>query len=930
MVLKTSVTSLIFCALLAICSCDHELKQALNMSGSNKPELEKVLDHFRNDSNPLKYNAAKFLIENMAYHYTYSGDAMDVYDSAYIRMSMQPLQFRDSVFKSYVIGNDIYGEKPKIDLTSVSAKFLIRAIDDACDIWYNSSWSKDYDTSLFFDYVLPYRLLNEPLSDWRTLICNEYPELNDGMIYSKRGVIYEAETAQCNTVDIVATESASCGKMVTLNCPKKKVTFSVASPSAAQKKLFLRYTSVESNTRIVIHLNGSIVDTLNLLPANTLKAFRDSKTGCDITLLKGLNTLTVEATNDIVGLDYISLAAKEPFNREKITDFSDTYCRIKNCSNLHYITFDTLQASLLNMLELKPELPNDSTQLLRLNYLGYPCWSINAFKSDTIDLCMEVQYCRTELGSPITQYSYLNGNHQKWILMSIGNGQYKIMSKDSGLFLESVRDNDTDRDTLVLNPYEGRTSQKWIIERGGKRKDDPPMFKVGSAISEALRIFDVTNQFEWFAFSGNIPPKASSLCLCRTGNCRDEASYVVYLCRYLGIPAAIDFTPNWGNRSQSHSWSVLIKPDGKSIPFYMGCAPGDTVHYYHSYLKPKIFRHRFQLNREFQKDLSKEETVPDLFRFPDYIDVTDEYYTTADVVRSIPPTEKDHNVAYICVFDNRKWVPVYYGNIKDGCVTFKSMGRNIMYMAAFYEDGNIKPFGNPFILQSDGKVRDIITVPNKTQTMKLLRKYPFMGKEDYFNIRMSGGRFQGANTKDFSDATDLYTHEGLTNGNWYEIPINDNGKYQYLRYIGPNGSHCNINELVFYDYKGDKVEGEIIGTEGEQGQTIDKVFDGDILTGFNAVSPDGHWVGLKARYPTCVGKIRYIPRNDGNGIEIGDKYELYYWHDNQWTILATHTARHNNLVIENIPCGGLYVLRDVTKGHEERIFTYENNTQIWW
>ena len=36
---------------------------------------------------------------------------------------------------------------------------------------------------------------------------------------------------------------------------------------------------------------------------------------------------------------------------------------------------------------------------------------------------------------------------------------------------------------------------------------------------------------------------------------------------------------------------VLIKPDGSGTPFYMGCAPGDTAQYFHSYLKPKVFRH---------------------------------------------------------------------------------------------------------------------------------------------------------------------------------------------------------------------------------------------------------------------------------------------------------------------------------------------------
>ena len=147
---------------------------------------------------------------------------------------------------------------------------------------------------------------------------------------------------------------------------------------------------------------------------------------------------------------------------------------------------------------------------------------------------------------------------------------------------------------------------------------------------------------------------------------------------------------------------------------------------------------------------------------------------------------------------NRNWVPVFYGNIRDGKVTFTSMGRNIVYMAAFYEHGQIVPFGEPFLIKGDGTVQTIQRNEKKRITLKLLRKYPFMGKEDFFNARMSGGRFQGANLPNFSDAKTFYKFEGLTNGNWYEIPVTDEGKYRYLRYIGPMGSHCNINELEFY------------------------------------------------------------------------------------------------------------------------------------
>lgn len=172
------------------------------------------------------------------------------------------------------------------------------------------------------------------------------------------------------------------------------------------------------------------------------------------------------------------------------------------------------------------------------------------------------------------------------------------MGKDSGLFLESTVQENGD-EVLVQTTYGNRDTQKWKLESKIKNNKANSLFTVNSSISEALKVFDETHQFEWMAFNGGIPPKASSLCIGKTGNCRDEASFTVYLCRHLGIPAAIDFTPHWGNRSQGHSWSVLIRPDGKSLPFYMGCAPGDTVHYYHSYIKPKIFRYRFSLNKNF-------------------------------------------------------------------------------------------------------------------------------------------------------------------------------------------------------------------------------------------------------------------------------------------------------------------------------------------
>lgn len=252
------------------------------------------------------------------------------------------------------------------------------------------------------------------------------------------------------------------------------------------------------------------------------------------------------------------------------------------------------------------------------------------------------------------------------------------------------------------------------------------------------------------------------------------------------------------------------------------------------------------------------------------------------------------------------------------------------YIAATFKDGNLKPFGNPFIINSDGNIREIVADKVKCRDMTVLRKYPFMSYRDPFNHRMEGGRFEASDNSEFRDASLLHTHKGITNGNWYDVNINDDDSYLYIRYIGPNDSYCNINEIEFIGECGNILHGEIIGTSGVAGKEKEKVFDGDILSGFEGDSPDGHWIGLKLDKPQRIDRIRYIPRTDGNCIEIDDQYELLYWDDNRWVSIGKKIADSNSIVFPKVPIGGLYLVRDLTKGKEERIFTYEDMKQIWW
>lgn len=913
--------------------CDHSLENAIEHSDNNKTEILKVLDHYKKEKNSLKYEAAQFLIKNMLYNYCNDGAAIDEFDSLYQTTFNISNNNRTKYLNEGLEKIDFSNCNTIIDINNIKADYLINMIDYACDTWEKSSWSKNYDKSIFFNYVLPYRLSEEKISYWHQTIDSEFPLLKKDIVVTRRGRQYEAEDAHLHGCNIINADGASKTKAILLTNKKSKVTFNIQSNRDTRKRLIIKYTSISKEICATIKVNGLIQDTIYLSPTRNIETYGEKWFNKELPIKKGKNTISICSLKDTLGIDYIQLGPIERYTQDFLRDFSTGFYRISNKKTHHYITFDTVSAFINKPVKLLPLSSTDSLQYVRLDYQGYPMWKICSYKQDSIDLCLEIKFGTAGTLSPdslITQNAFDNRPFQHWVFFPLGNDYYRIMNKHSGMFLEAKIDKRSGKEQLVQNPYSNTDSQRWHLSKIDYQKQINCSYIIGSAVSEALKIYDIAHQFEFFTYDEDLTPKASSIIKNKLGKCNDEANFMVYLCRHLGIPSTIDFTPHWGNRSNGHSWSVILNPDGKSTTFYMGNVPGDTANYFHPYKKPKVFRKQFQLNKEISKDFIHEHEIPSLFQYAKFTDVTDEYYATTDVEINVPKKYNKRKIAYICVFDNHEWVPVFYGKINNGDVKFKSMGRGIVYIAAIFKDNTIQPFGNPFLINNNGIIKEIKANPKKLQTMIITRKYPFMGAQDYFNSRMNGGQFQASNDLSFSKYSLLHTHHGITNGNWYEIPIKDKKTYKYVRYFGAKGSFCNINELEIYDKNQNKIEGKIIGTEGEPSTPKERVFDGDILTGFGAYSPDGNWVGLEFATPISFSKIRYIGRNDGNCIEIGDHYVLYYWGNNQWICLGEKTAEKNKLLFEKVPSEGLYIIKDVTKGVEERIFTYKNGKQIWW
>lgn len=911
-----------------------------------------VLRHFKDDSNPLKYRAAHFILENMSYQHSYSDEDLRNFEDAYIIMAKNAKEFRDSVITEKT--KNLSFKRAKLrqysDISNIDADYLIKAIDEACDFWIQVNWHKEYNDSIFFNYVLPYRLFDEPISDWRDEIKRNFSYLYSPVVYSEKGVQYPAYKECVVNAKVVNSPDALKGKVVQMDRKGAYVTYNFHSDIAVQKLLRFSYNTLLVDVEAIVELNGKKVGTIVVEPANSKYSFRCSRFGTVVDLQKGDNKITVKYVNKPFSLDYMEVAAYEPYYDEKTINYSNSYCQIQNVATKNYVSLDTISSKIGQAITLHKYSPIDKTLNLRFDYQGYPCWkicpmdSVNLYLEDYLvnldTMAIVSKQVKIEVENPDPHYTANTSayqskyiNQQKWVIIPVGDGMCKIMNKLSGLFWESTVDKNTGKEIIVQNYYSGKATQKWKIVKTGKNPHAQSFFKVGNVLSEALKVTDVMRQFQFTRNRGDITPSVASLIKYRTGICKDEVAYVASLSRFLGIPVAIDFVPHWGNRPGSHTWNALILPNGKSTPFYMQYAPGDTTQFTHSpvYIKPKIYRRRYEVNKEIMDDLSGEKDIPELYKFPKFTDVTDQYIPTTDVTCKIPMEYSNRSVAYICVNDKQEWEPVHYGKIQRGKVTFRSMGRNVLYSVGVWDSGKIKPIGNPFIVENNGKIRYLKCDRSKRQTMTLYRKYPFFAQFDSFKNRMDLGEFQGSNSMDFSSVSTLYVHKGFTNGCSYNRKLNPSKeKYKYLRYIGPKGSYCNVNEISFFNSKGKKLTGRIIGTEGTEKHTKETVFDGDVLTGFNGTGPDGNWVGLELSEPSDVASITYMPRNDGNCVEVGDIYQLLVYDKGRWNTLAWIRAKDTKLVLKNIPSGGLYLLRDRTKGKEERIFTYENDKQVWW
>ena len=173
------VLFILLALILAACRSEKEkqLECALEFAGDNRVELEKVLEHYRTD--PEKLEAARFLIRNMPGWYSYEGNELDSIHHLLVgvcegrsiskreKNKWNRISF-DSLSKIY-------------DAQVITAEYLIDNIDLAFEVWRKYPWNRNLPFDDFCELILPYRIADEPLSDWRKLYYEDYGTLLDSL-----------------------------------------------------------------------------------------------------------------------------------------------------------------------------------------------------------------------------------------------------------------------------------------------------------------------------------------------------------------------------------------------------------------------------------------------------------------------------------------------------------------------------------------------------------------------------------------------------------------------------------------------------------------------------------------------------------------------------------------------------------------------------
>lgn len=420
----------------------------------------------------------------------------------------------------------------------------------------------------------------------------------------------------------------------------------------------------------------------------------------------------------------------------------------------------------------------------------------------------------------------------------------------------------------------------------------------------------------------------------RMGECYDYAKLTTYIMRACGIPVSLDFTPQWPDRAHNHHWNVLHDNTGHSIPF-MGFESNPGHPCKQGRKMAKVYRYTFAYQKQslYAQNRKAGKAIPDVLSSPFIKDVSDEYFKGHTIKVKLNAQHRGDTFAYIAVFNNRDWVPVDFARVSwRRTATFHRLGAGIVYMPVYWGREGCVPAGNPFLLQTDGRMKEMTPNEQRRISITLGRKYPLFNRIYQFRMLMKNGHFEAADNPDFLGADTCAHIKSVSLHGYDTLMVSQSSKsYRYWRYVSPEGGKGNVAELRFIaDGKEVQPEQVLFAGNAPDENKPGNAFDGNALTFYESNSATNGWIGADFGREIRPSHIVFLPRNDDNDVTPGHTYQLAYYKDGKEITAGCVTATANSVTFHDIPAGTIYILHDMTAGVEERIFTYENNKIEWY
>lgn len=423
------------------------------------------------------------------------------------------------------------------------------------------------------------------------------------------------------------------------------------------------------------------------------------------------------------------------------------------------------------------------------------------------------------------------------------------------------------------------------------------------------------------------------------GTCGQRSIYIVAVLRSLGIPAAYDYVPFWGNYSTSgHAWVAYVNA-GRTFTVY----ENDTIAKEYNRIDGESFSDNGLLEHPHQRwDSIKR--VPVILRmcyerqFPSAdndaniyglfsSNVSEQYGFT----HSVTTKNSFRKKPYLCAFNTGLgWQAVANGENKMFQATFNNLPGQMVYLPTNRDDGKDIPVDVPFLLKSDGSICKFVPDKENLGSVTLWRKYP-LRKQWYSRWeKILGSTIEVSNDSLFSDMQVVYTFAKVPE-TIVKVALDMDKPYRYIRFHAHKRQRPEMAEFKVFSIHDKQLDGTVIYHKSRTSVlTVDKFFDNDYLT-YNTKNSNGYWAGLDLGEDNTdmIGSFEICVRHDMNMIKQGDRYELFYY-DYGWKSLGTQIAQADSLIYNNVPNGALLWLKNHSGGKEERIFSYENGKQVWW